>query len=129
MTLKAKQIAHAPAGMHADGQGLYLRVQDSGAKSWIFRYQLGGVRREMGLGSVTERPAHEARLEAAKLQAGIRAGTDPIAARRRAAHVAELERQRTEVASTDFMSITAEYIQSHRAGGRTRSTPRSGKAR
>lgn len=116
MTLKSKQIDHAPVGMHGDGQGLYLRVQGGGAKSWIFRYQLGGIRREMGLGSLTERPAHEARLEAAKLRASIRSGTDPIASRRRAAQEAELERQRVAVAATDFMSITAEYIQSHRAG-------------
>jgi len=31
MTLKAKQIEHAKVGMHADGGGLYLRVQASGA--------------------------------------------------------------------------------------------------
>jgi hypothetical protein len=26
--------------MHADGNGLYLRVLASGAKGWIFRFQL-----------------------------------------------------------------------------------------
>jgi hypothetical protein len=42
--------------MHADGNGLYLAVTGKGAKSWIFRYQLGGKRREMGLGPVMALP-------------------------------------------------------------------------
>jgi len=65
MTLKAKQIEHAGEGMHADGQGLYLRVQASGAKGWIYRYQLRGKRREMGLGSLEDVTAPEARAKAA----------------------------------------------------------------
>ena len=38
-------------GMYGDGAGLWLQVSKSGAKSWIFRYDLFGRRREMGLGS------------------------------------------------------------------------------
>ena len=38
-------------GMHGDGGGLYLRVTKSGTKSWIYRFQLSGKRREMGLGA------------------------------------------------------------------------------
>jgi hypothetical protein len=41
--------------MHVDGNGLYLSVTPKGAKSGIFRYQLHGKRREMGLGSLTGR--------------------------------------------------------------------------
>jgi hypothetical protein len=52
MTLKAKQIEYAKEGMHADGGGLYLRVQASGAKSWIYRFQLNNKRREMGIGTL-----------------------------------------------------------------------------
>jgi hypothetical protein len=32
-----------------DGRGLYLRVSATGAKSWVFRFQLDGKRRDMGL--------------------------------------------------------------------------------
>jgi hypothetical protein len=38
-------------GMYGDGAGLWLQVSRSEAKSWIFRYDFFGGRREMGLGS------------------------------------------------------------------------------
>jgi len=50
--------AKGPAVLH-DGGGLYLRVaaprevrgvEVPGAKSWVFRFQLDGKRRDMGLG-------------------------------------------------------------------------------
>lgn len=83
MALKAKQIEHAKEGMHADGGGLYLRVQASSAKSWIFRFQLNGKRREMGMGTLDTKPAPEARADAAKCAALLRNGIDPLEARKR----------------------------------------------
>ena len=41
-------------GLIADGGGLYLRVSDSGTKSWVFRYGVGGKLRDMGLGESTQ---------------------------------------------------------------------------
>ena len=41
--------AKTPGYIH-DGSGLYLQVAPAGSKSWIFRFSLGGKRREMGLG-------------------------------------------------------------------------------
>jgi hypothetical protein len=67
MALTSLEIKNARAGMHADGGGLYLSVKESGARSWIYRYQLIGRRREKGLGAVSDRPAVEARAEAARL--------------------------------------------------------------
>ncbi len=29
-------------GVHPDGRGLYLQVIDSGAKSWLYRYERDG---------------------------------------------------------------------------------------
>jgi hypothetical protein len=41
-----------PAVLH-DGGGLYLRVSESGTKSWVvFRFRLDGKRRDMGLGPI-----------------------------------------------------------------------------
>ncbi len=37
-------------GRYADGNGLYLVVNHKGSKSWVFRYQFKGKRRDMGLG-------------------------------------------------------------------------------
>ena len=78
MALTALEIKHAKTGMHADGNGLYLRVQASGAKGWIFRFQLDGKRREMGIGTLSEQPAIEARAVAAELGRLVRDGIDPI---------------------------------------------------
>jgi Arm DNA-binding domain len=47
--LKARN-AKAP-GLYPDGRGLYLRVGEGAAKSWVLKYMLAGRAREMGLGS------------------------------------------------------------------------------
>ncbi len=66
-------------GYHADGDGLYLVVDKSGARRWAFIYHSGGKRREMGLGRTGLKEAREA-SENARRQ--LRMGVDPIAARR-----------------------------------------------
>lgn len=43
-------VRNAAPGRHADGGGLYLRVQDGGARSWLFRSTAGGKARDIGLG-------------------------------------------------------------------------------
>lgn len=54
--LTAKFVESAKAGRHADGEGLYLLVKPTGARSWVLRVQVGGKRRDIGLGSVTLGP-------------------------------------------------------------------------
>lgn len=61
----AKEIA---PGHYADGGGLYMQIADSGARSWVFRFRLGGRMREMGLGPLSRVSLGEAR----KLAAGYR---------------------------------------------------------
>jgi hypothetical protein len=65
-------------GLHADGGGLYLRVQATGGRSWVYRYQRNGRRRDMGLGSVAAVDLREAREKAACYQRWVRKGLDPI---------------------------------------------------
>ena len=115
MALTALQIKHAKEGMHADGSGLYLRVQASGAKSWIFRFQLNNKRREMGIGTLAAKPAPEARSEAAQLAAMIRNGIDPIEDRKAKAELVALESQKTAAAVTTFRQVATAYIDNHRA--------------
>ena len=55
--------AKGPAVLH-DGGGLYLRVSAAGAKSWVFRFQLEGKRRDMGLGPFPDISLAEARAKA-----------------------------------------------------------------
>lgn len=82
--LTARQVQTLGPGYHADGDGLYLQVTPSGARSWILRYQLAGRRREMGLGPVSLFGLAEARQRAAQQRRLLADGVDPIAARRAA---------------------------------------------
>jgi integrase len=69
-------------GMHADGGGLYLKVDQAGAKRWTLLYRWQGARREMGLGRLQDVGLAGARQKAAAVRAQIDAGIDPISARR-----------------------------------------------
>lgn len=65
-------------GLHNDGGGLYLRVSDTGNRSWVFRYMLSGRRREAGLGSLAAIGLADARQKAADYRQQRAAGIDPI---------------------------------------------------
>lgn len=76
-------------GLHADGRGLYLRVDKSGARRWVFIFQHQGKRKEMGLGGADNLDAKEANLslKAARervleLRKQVTAGENPIEVRR-----------------------------------------------
>jgi len=50
--LTAVQVRAAKKpGRYADGNGLHLVVDPSGAKRWVLRTMVQGVRRDIGLGS------------------------------------------------------------------------------
>lgn len=69
--------------MYGDGDGLYLRVGPSGAKSWVLRTVVHGRRRDLGIGSTTLVPLAEAREKARALRKVAREGGDPDLVRRR----------------------------------------------
>ncbi|MGX5718571.1 tyrosine-type recombinase/integrase [Shinella zoogloeoides] len=71
-------------GRHSDGGGLYLVVDKSGAKRWVFLYRRDGTLREMGLGGLKAVTLARARELAGKARAGLQAGVDPIEAKNRA---------------------------------------------
>lgn len=73
----------AKAGRHADGAGLYLLVKETGAKSWLLRVQVGGQRRDIGLGGYSDLSLLEAREAAARLRKIARGGGDPVLERDR----------------------------------------------
>ena len=70
--------------MYADGNGLYLQVTASGARSWIYRYMLHGRAREMGLGSLRDFSLAEVRARATECRKLRADGIDPIESRRAA---------------------------------------------
>ncbi len=81
--LTAVAVRRKKPGKYADGNGLYLVVDDSGARRWILRTVVKGKRRDIGLGSVALVGLAEARDEAARLRRIARAGGDPVVDRHR----------------------------------------------
>src|SRR5215472_13618492 len=121
--LSAVKVAKAkgPAVLH-DGGGLYLRVapnrtdrngnEKPGAKSWVFRFQLDGKRRDMGLGPYPDISLAEARLRAAEHRNQRRDGIDPLDAK-----AAQRQAQRVAAAKgRTFGECAAEFIEKNRAG-------------
>jgi len=111
--LKVKTVTRV--GLHADGGGLYLQVSAGGTRSWIYRYQLAGRRRLMGLGPlgpVTLAEARDKALDARRLVIG---GKDPIDARRIERGAARVAKAKAET----FQQCADAYVEAHRAGWRS----------
>ncbi len=120
--LTTLQLKNAKPGMHADGNGLYLYVKGGGTKSWIFRYQIAGRRREMGLGAVAHLPVISARAEAARLRALVANRVDPLDEKQRAVAA---ERTQKAIATREvvlegktFETVADTYIAAQEAGWR-----------
>jgi Arm DNA-binding domain/BrnA antitoxin of type II toxin-antitoxin system len=80
----AKAARKRPRRMRKRGRNLYLQVSGAHGRSWVFRYTVGGRERAMGLGSAADVPLAMARAAAQALRLELRAGIDPIEARRKA---------------------------------------------
>lgn len=103
LTARKAQTLSVP-GQHADGGGLYLVVDPSGARRWMFRYRLNGKRREMGLGPVQSVPLVRAREMAAEARTKIAAGIDPVEEKR-------VARAKPEpIASVTFADVATAYM-------------------
>lgn len=68
-------------GRHSDGGGLYLFIDTSGRRRWIFMYTRHGKRIELGLGSGRDLAVSLARTEAVDLRTMLAQGLDPKAER------------------------------------------------
>src|SRR5262245_24468717 len=100
-------------GLYADGGGLYLQVAGR-SKTWVFRFQIAGRRRDRGLGPSADFPRSGARRRATELRQLVRDGIDPIeqrAARRSSAGLAARR-------AMSFRQCAEAYIEAHRAGWR-----------
>jgi len=97
LTARQAQTAKATTRptMLSDGGGLYLRVQPTGGKSWVFRYRAGDAQHDLGLGSYPDVSLAKAR-ELARAQRDLRRdGKDPAAERRARRDAAALEHAKT----------------------------------
>lgn len=102
LSARAVETLKGP-GRFSDGGGLYLVIDPSGARRWMFIFRHGGKQREMGLGglgSVSLADARRRRDEARKILAE---GGNPIADRRQT-------RIATVKAATTFGSFVDELL-------------------
>ncbi|MYB11060.1 MAG: tyrosine-type recombinase/integrase [Acidimicrobiia bacterium] len=82
--LTAAEVKNAGPGKHQDGQGLFLRVYESGAKCWVLRLTVDRRRREIGLGGWPEVSLADARRKTLEHRAAVAGGRDILAEKRRA---------------------------------------------
>src|SRR3954465_4364039 len=83
--LSARAVATlTKPGRHADGEGLYLVVDESGAKRWLFLFRWGGKLKEMGLGGLASVSLADARERADEARRILASGRNPIEERRAA---------------------------------------------
>src|SRR3569833_2819326 len=79
--LNSRTVTTSKPGIHADGNGLYLKVETTGARRWVFVFFQNGRRREMGLGSLADVPLSTAREQTQEARRQVAAGQSPIIAR------------------------------------------------
>jgi integrase len=110
--LTAKRVEREKRpGRYRDGEirGLYLQISDTGAKSWVLRYERHGREHMMGLGSATEFTLREARERARAARQLLGDGIDPLAARKAAKVAARQAEQR----KLTFREAAERYFNQH----------------
>jgi hypothetical protein len=76
--LSARAVATlTKPGRHSDGDGLYLVVDASGARRWLFMFRWGGKLKEMGLGGASTVSLSDAREKAADARRIVASGRNP----------------------------------------------------
>lgn len=112
LRLTTRRVAtECKPGRHADGNGLYLVVDRSGAKRWtfLFRDRRTGKTREMGLGGIKNVTLADARQKAGAARAAIEAEQDPIEARKT-----------SSPQCPKFLDFAIEYVDSMKPSWRNR---------
>jgi len=116
--LHSKTYLTLGAGRHADGQGLYLRVKDSGARSWLFRAVVDGKPKDIGLGPVSGPDAlslADARAKAAQHRAAAATGAT-LEGKRTTARKEREAAKAAERASTKFQAYAETYVDGKEEG-------------
>lgn len=98
-----RQLVRTP-GVHRVAPSLYIRVRNSGAAYWMYRYTKSGKAHEISLGPVYSKGLIEARAAAELMRLALYKGSDPA-----------LERQKRRSIPI-FSVVASEYIKAHKAG-------------
>ena len=103
-------------GRHSDGGGLYLVVDPSGARRWLFLFRWGGKLKELGLGGYGTVSLADARDAADRARKLVKAGTNPIEAKQAAKAADAAAKTFGEMADTLVASLTPGFRnEKHRA--------------
>jgi hypothetical protein len=106
--LSAVQVRQLKApGRHADGNGLYLVIDPSGARRWVLRTIVNGRRRDIGLGGTSLVSLSEAREKATSYRKIAREGGDPLA-----------EKRKAELRSLTFSEAAEQVFEDHKGSWR-----------
>ncbi len=100
-------------GLHFVGEvaGLALQVVPSGARTWILRIQIGGKRRDMGLGGFPDVTLAKAREAARVARQKVKEGHDPIEQNK----AARSALRAANLAAKTFKECALSYIEAHKA--------------
>ncbi len=103
--LNARFVEKASPGRHTDGGGLYLVVDNSGARRWMLRLTIRGTgrRREYGLGSTRLVSLQDARKKALEYRALAAVGKDPVLERQWKAEQTMTFKRACEAYHQDFV--------------------------
>jgi integrase len=115
LTVKRVERLRQP-GRYSDGKNLYLQVINADNRSWVFRYERGGIERAMGLGPAHTLTLAEARERARQQRLLLLDGIDPIDHRK--AERAKLAAARAKVIT--FAEATKSYLEQHEGEWRNR---------
>lgn len=113
LTSKTVDALQEP-GLHADGAGLYLRIDQTLNRRWVFVFFWRGRRREMGLGAAAGDNLRKARLAAADARRLLSEGVDPIDARKR---------ELLAASPRTFGEVALELIEQLKGGWKSEVTP------
>jgi integrase len=97
------------AGRFRAGPNLYRQIAESGAGSWVLRYEMAGRKRWMGLGPLAVFSLREAMQRARSAQQLIYSGVDPIDQRRQA----RASEARKAILTVTFEAATQAFFDQH----------------
>jgi integrase len=116
------EVKNAKPGRHADGEGLHLLVKPSGARSWVYRFMLNRVSRDVGLSRCPEAiallqktGANELTLAQARgissiYRMKVKFGIDPLAERQEVIASAKAEKRAEQAAAVTFEAMAEIYL-------------------
>ena len=112
--LAVSQITRRGINFVGGVAGLGINVTQSGSRSWILRYQVGGKRKDMGLGGYPDVTLAQAKEFARTARAQIAQGIDPINATR----AAKRKMIADQLSTITFRQAATQYIDTHEASWR-----------